>query len=284
MKTNYQKKELQFFFCIGCRKSGTTLLAKLLDRHPQIACIWESYALIYNHKSSIMNPDSDAWKKHGFAREKVLRLNQIWVDKPNFYWRFMHKLTGYDYIKENKFRITMSEALTDFAERCNASVVGDKWPWYIDNIELVIKAFPKAKFIYNVRDPRGIWNSAQRFKERQKGDVILQEMLDKDRKISPYLQRSNFITIRYEDLVNNPKETLKQLYQFLGVDCSTQYLVDNQHEDPYPQRWSWIPETSESLNPWHSNKWQEQMNPHDIERVTNLADWFIEKYQYSVSK
>ncbi|NEP00703.1 MAG: sulfotransferase [Symploca sp. SIO2E9] len=243
MKINVPK--LTFFFCIGCQKSGTTLLARVLDQHPKIACIWESYALQYNSYNSIINPASDSWKKHGFQEENVQAWARVWANNPkNFAFRVLRKLTGYDYFRIINFRQTMSEALLDFARRCNATVVGDKWPWYINHIDVVTEAFPDAKFIYNVRDPRGIWNSAQRFKERQRGDEILREMLDKDRQISPYLHRDNFITIRYEDLLYNQAETCKRLYHFLGCEFSNDYLFYKRQADPYQQRWDWIPEAS----------------------------------------
>jgi hypothetical protein len=174
----------------------------------------------------------------------------------------------------------MSGALSDFAMRCGVSVVGDKWPWYIDHIDLIFKAFPTAKFIYNVRDPRGIWNSAQRFKERQWGDRVLNEMLTKDRRISSYLQKQNFITIRYEDLVCQPADTCRRLYQFLGVDFSEEYLNYNPQTDPYPNRWNWIPEAKDNFDTKHATKWKKQMSQDEIDRVTKLADWFIKKYQY----
>lgn len=281
MKTNYQKENLQYFFCIGCQKSGTTLLAKTIDRHPNIACIFESYALKNKAQPSIMNLDSFNWSRHGFAEDDVRSWSKYWSSKSKISLRILRRLTGYNYPTLDKFRQTMSHALNDFANRCGVSIVGDKWPWYIDYIDLVVKAFPDAKFIYSVRDPRGIWNSAQRFKERQRGDEILCEMLDKDRKISPYLERANFLTIRYEDLVCNPEDTTKRIYQFLGANFSKDYLIDKEKADPYPERWNWIPEATSQFNPRNTIKWQEQINANDIACITELADWFIEKYQYS---
>ncbi|GAB4366772.1 MAG: hypothetical protein Kow00121_04440 [Elainellaceae cyanobacterium] len=227
-----------------------------------------------------MNPDSDAWKKHGYAEKDVIDWHQTWTRQPNLPFQVIHRLTGRDLTLKSKFHATMSSALTLFAKQCNVNVVGDKWPFYIDYIDTVIKAFPNAKFIYNIRDPRGIWNSAQRFKGRRRGDKILQEMLDKDKRISPYLQKPNFITIRYEDLVYEPVKTCQKLYQFLGCEWSEEYLTYNPQTDPYPQRWDWIPEASEQFNPRHVTKWKEQMEPDQIAKVNQLADWFIKKYQY----
>jgi hypothetical protein len=174
----------------------------------------------------------------------------------------------------------MPAALTDFARRCNATVAGDKWPWYVDYIKSVLAVFPEARFIYNVRDPRGLWNSAQRFKGRHRGDELLGRMLAQHRQIAPYLQAPNFFTVRYEDLVRAPERTCRRLYEFLGCDFAREYLYYDRQADPYPDRWDWVPEASHQFDPWHAIKWKEQMNQDEIERVTARAGWFIDEYRY----
>jgi hypothetical protein len=276
-----EARECPFFFCIGAAKSGTTLLARALDQHPAIACIWESYALHPRSPSSIFNPASDSWKKHGFAREDVQRWAAIWQAEPQaLLRRIVRRLTGHHVFVAEPFRRTMSQALADFAQRCNAAVAGDKWPWYADYIEEVVAAFPRARLIYNVRDPRGVWNSAQRFKGRKRGDELLGRMLAQEARVAPYLAGENFVTIRYEDLVKEPEETCRQMYEFLGCSYRREYLRYVPEADPYPDRWDWVPEASQQFDPWHTIKWQEQMTAQEIEQVTKRASEFIEKYGY----
>jgi hypothetical protein len=174
----------------------------------------------------------------------------------------------------------MPAALSDFARRCDARVAGDKWPWYVDHLENTLAVFPDAKYVYNVRDPRGLWNSAQRFKGRGRGDELLDRMLENDRRLEGYLRRRNFLTIRYEDLVCRPEQTCAQLFGFLGCDFSPEHLFYSPHRDPYPERWEWVPEAGQQLDPWHTVKWKEQMSQQEIESVRRLAGWFIEKYGY----
>jgi hypothetical protein len=276
-----EASSLRTFFCIGAAKSGTTLLARVLDQHPDVACIWESYAFRPRSRASIFNPASDSWRKHGFSEADVRRWASIWRAQPQMTLRrALRKLTGRTFLATSCYRRTMPEALADFARRCNASVVGDKWPWYVDHLGDVLAVFPKARYVYNVRDPRGVWNSAQRFKERQRGDELLQRMLDADRRVTSYLDRSNFITLRYEDLVHRPDATRRQLFEFLACGIAREHPLYDPTVDPYPDRWDWVPEASQQINPWHAHKWQEQMHPAEIERVSDEADWFIDKYGY----
>jgi hypothetical protein len=270
------------FFCIGCQKSGTTILARVLDQHPDIACLWEAYFFNPKHDVSVFNPNSDAYSKHGFDKDKVIRwhndliLNNVF----SFYSRLNHKFTGRFRFAIPPYKKAISEAFDDFATRCNAKIVGDKWPWYVDFIDQMLSMFPDAKYIYTVRDPRGIWNSAQRFKGRERGDEILNEMLTKEKKIVKYLGNPNFLTVRYEDIILKPSETAKNLYEFLGFDFKEQYLKYDKASDPYPDRWNWVPEANNQLDPKMTSKWKELMSKEQIDRVNSMSNWFIAKYDY----
>lgn len=280
-KSKNQEKSSIFFFCVGTQKSGTTLLARVLDQHPYIACICESYILKPKSQSSIVNPESNSWAKYGFSKSDVQRWHKTMIAKPDLWSRLQRKLIGKNDFLSLNFENVVREIFEDFSAKCNARVVGDKWPWYIDNINVLLKAFPNAKIIYNVRDPRGIWYSAQKFKGRGRGDEILQEMLSKDRKIAPYLSQENFLTIRYEDLVVDPHKTCKRLYQFLECDFSEEYLNYSLDKDPLPKRWNWIPETSDNFNPYHTKKWKDKMTKEEIDQVNKISQVFIEKYNYT---
>ncbi len=270
-----------FFFCIGVAKSGTTLIARVLDQHPQIACIWESYAFHPRSGASIFNPRSDKWRQHGFFEEEVRAWAHIWRTQPQLALRrALRKLTGRSFFITQPVRVTMTGALAAFARRCGATVAGDKWPQYTQYLQPLMKAFPQARFIYNVRDPRGLWNSAQRFKKRRRGDEMLRQLLKSDKIVSPYLSKENFLTIRYEDLVYQPEETARRLYRFLGCDFSAAYLQYREEEDAYPERWSWIPQATRPFNPWHTKKWKEQMSAEQIARIAERTVPFRQKYGY----
>jgi hypothetical protein len=279
MKT--EASTLKIFFCIGAAKSGTTLLARILDQHPDVACIWESYAFHPRSKASIFNPASDSWRRHGFDEADVQRWASIWRVEPRAtIRRALRKLTGRTFLASACYQQTMPAALADFADRCGASIVGDKWPWYVDHLEDVLAVFPEGRYIYNVRDPRGLWNSAQRFRGRQRGDELLRRMLNAERHIAPYLDRPNFASFRYEDLVQQPEAIARRLFEFLGCSFASEYLLYEPADDPYPERWDWVPEAGEQVNPWHAYKWRHQMKPEEVQHVNNLAAWYMEKYGY----
>lgn len=105
-------------------------------------------------------------------------------------------------------------------------------------------------------------------------------MLEREQMVAPYLDREQFLTVRYQDLVLNPKEVCRQLYEFLGCGFLPSYLHYARETDPYPDRWGWVPEASQQFNVWHTSKWREQMSQEQIRRVDETAGWFMDKYGY----
>ena len=279
MKT--EDRKMTVFFCVGSEKSGTTLLARMLDQHPEVACLWESYAFRPGSRASIFNPDSEKWRRHGFSESDVRRWSRIWNAQPQaFFRRTLNRLTENSLFTTSCFRQTMPPALADFARRCNASVAGDKWPGHIRYLDTLLSVFPDVRIIYNVRDPRALWNSAQRFKDRRRGDELLNLMLENDERIRPHLERPNFLTVRYEDLVCETEETVRRMYEFLGCDFSTRYLRYDPQGDPYPDRWNWVPEARGRIDPSHAFKWKETVDPADIARITTTASSFMDHHGY----
>src|SRR5262245_51063250 len=109
------------FFCIGSQKTGTTLLARLIDQHPGAACIFESYAFRPTGPTSIFNRSGRNWQVHGFRPDDVERWSQAWG--PSVRERVRRKLgplLPVDVLGRRSFARTMPEALEDFGRRCGA--------------------------------------------------------------------------------------------------------------------------------------------------------------------
>ena len=275
---------MERFFCIGVQKSGTTVLARVLDQHPDIACVSESFALAHRFQDSIFYPGSDKAKNHGFRPEDVARWSRTWQLQVRF--NPLHRAAsrlGHEAFRRRAFRRTMSEALDDFALRSGAQVIGDKWPQYTRYLDILLESFPDARFIYNVRDPRGIWASAQKFKKRNRGDLVLAEMLEQDERLQPYRSDPRFFFLRYEDLVISPEETARRLYAFLGCRFEESFLDYDPASDRYPDRWSWVPESRERLNPHHTRKWQSIVPAEKQAEIAVQAAAFMERWGYEVT-
>ncbi|MEM9188001.1 MAG: sulfotransferase [Myxococcota bacterium] len=242
------------FFCIGTRESGADLVARVLDGHPDAACLRDSYAMQPSAPSSILNPASDQWRVHGFCEDQV----RGWAEAPHF-------------------AQVMPELLADFAKRMGGNVVGDQWPFYIDYLDPLMRAFPDAKLVYTVRDPRAVWSQVRAETDRAHADKELSELLEKDRAIGCLRGHPNLLTVRVEDLICNPPETIRELHGFLHLtDPADPELA----RSSLAERWGALEDVSTALDPRTTTEWRHRMKPKEVRRISQQARWFIEKYGY----
>lgn len=265
----------QVYFCIGAAKTGTTILTRLLDQQPDVASLWEGYFLRPSKGQSLFNPDGNAWRRHGFEQARVVEWHERATRRVSSGTR-----TAVAIREPSHVRQLITEVFEDFGRRMSATIVGDKWPDYHKHLDLMLEAFPEGRFVYNVRDPRAVWNSGETFRGRQVGDETLANMLAVDQVVAPYLDDDRFLTIRYEELIGDPSSTMRHLSEFLGFVFDPGALVYDAEHDPLPNRWYWIPEASGDLDVELTSKWRAEMPTAKQSEVAALSTEFMERYGY----
>ena len=156
-------------------------------------------------------------------------------------------------------------------------------------VEHLLHKDPTIKIIHLLRDPRGIVNSRRKWsllsrvsnelakKDAESADMeearlLCQKMLKDIRKKEDLEQAypSNFLTVRYEDMSQNPNNTYHQVYTFLGLSESESV----QH---------WLQQTSEAKaddNPYGTNRqngldtsihWQKEMTVWKAQTIANVC-------------
>lgn len=268
----------QAFFCIGAAKTGTTILARMLDQQPDVACLWEAFFFHPTHEASILNPDTNKFGRHGLSLDRVRQ----WQERATVrVGSGRHARLG---IRDARVgREIMTEVLTEFGELAGATVVGDKWPGYHRQLDLLTAAFPDAKLIYNVRDPRGVWNSGETFRDRGRGDKHLDEMLKADAAVRSHLADDQFLTLRYEDLIAQPRQTMQRVAAFVGFEFDAAAIDYERENDPFPRRWYWVPTAKGDLDVALTEKWRHEMALTTQRLVTERCAEFIERYGYDAA-
>lgn len=266
----------QVFFCVGAAKTGTTILARMLDQQPDVACMWEARFVKPDQNLSVLNPDGDGIRRHGLTPDQSSAWRRDAMTMVEFNGKEVRSVKHPEHLR----RIVTS-VLSTFGTLTSSSVVGDKWPGYHRHIGLMLKAFPKARFVYNVRDPRAVWNSGQTFRDRSRGDDVLDEMLSADDNVRAHLDDERFMTLRYEDLVVSPVERMRAVSEFIGFDFDVASLQYDPDTDPFPKRWNWVPTASGDLDPGLTEKWRTEMPLDKQAEVTERCADYIERYGYS---
>lgn len=226
-------------FIGGCPKSGTTLLMSLLDNHPQLIVLPEETFYLEDRR------------KFRALNSYEARLSRL-LEKTNLRFlaigRFEPKDGGstdardyssFDYKRFASFardfirQPWMNDSLL-FSEtvRAYGIALGADWHqcrrWIEKSTSNEVRAealdalFPEAKVIQMVRDPRAVFASRKsralkNSKYYTKAHRLLREWNRSAQEI-PRLRRdpSRFLVVRYEDLVQNPRQILEQICHFGG--------------------------------------------------------------------
>ena len=225
------------FFIFGYARSGTTLLARLVRRHPEVHCNYQAH--FFSRPPLLSGMASE--QRFG---EWLSRLSNRWNRGQDMSAAVLRAMA--DYILERD------------ARKEGARIVGDKSPNVLLNGRAVTEMhtfYPEARLIYIVRDGRDTLIS-HRFQQFIDGkqhlsseDLRIQTEFERDP--SPFIngQRSIFTekairrmtnswvtniaethtagqehygdryhVLRYEDLLRAPYATISNVWRFLGAD------------------------------------------------------------------
>lgn len=221
-------------FMMGNKRSGTSLLVRLLNVHPRVFITHESDVIwtLYQCRSGL--PDRfDNYSGDGplgmiatlrAATEVYRRIPAPGAGTPDLVQAFFD-------IQEH-LRLHGSDVQQTYPGKKDLSWVGDKKPVQHADPELhefILELWPDARFIHVVRHPCAVYQSIQAAKknwttvpEYWKGDDadIFGRWLRHERWVldaMASLGDAGF-SLRYEDIVARPVEELQRCFDWLGLD------------------------------------------------------------------
>ena len=179
----------QPIFIVGCPRSGTTLLREILDSHPSIACGPESRLLW-----ALQSVEDRNWSTLvGFG---------LSIDEWHANVRAMFEAFHLRY-----------------AERHGKVRWADKSPDYALLLDYINVLYPQAQIIQIVRDPRDVIDAWRRFygpRSVVRAARAWVRYVGAARAFAQMQLEDRMTTVRYEDLVRDPEQTLRKLFSWLG--------------------------------------------------------------------
>ncbi len=188
-------------FLLGAFRSGTTLLRKMLDSHPQIHSPAETWFLL---------PLVNLWE--GVGECPRYRPGQA-------------AAAIQQHVTEDQF-LACCRA---FAGRFYASnmpagsrLFVDKTPPYLSIAGALPRLFPRARFIVLARDPRGTLWSRHTWKHADDGPIAgrIKGVAGDVRRLAAFYQANRAVSslVHYEQLCGDPGAVLEPLCADLGVE------------------------------------------------------------------
>jgi len=188
-------------FVVGCQRSGTTLVRLMLDSHRNISCGPETRFL-----ADLAQITTTNWK----------RLSHFGFDKE--YW---HRSIA-------DFFATIQR---DYATSRGKARWADKTPRYAQSLEFIDELFPDCQVVHVVRDGRDVVASHRHrfgYMAAVKAAEKWPRYIRTARKAGSRLGPDRYVELRYEELVADPKSTMKGLLEFLDEPWDDAVL---HHED-----------------------------------------------------
>lgn len=197
-------------FVVGMYRSGTSLLYTLLNKHPQIALMYEA----------------DLFRLQPYLRS--LAPGHKWIAKCDF-WNGVFQRHGLNptevLVSSNGLRMGIEQVYRGYAHQKGALIWGDKSPNYHDLLGRLAKEFSDARFIVIWRDPLAIFRSVERAAQKARWfrrvgtncRVLMGYRLLKCECDRLLANGTNIYQLQYEDLVTHTADKMKEICRFLGI-------------------------------------------------------------------
>ena len=265
---------------LGVRRSGTTLLRVMLDRHSELAVPDESYFVPQLADRHLRRVDPDEFV------DDLRRLNT---------------LAEWD-VPLNKVRARLSPAMpigaaiatvyAVYAEEQGKRRWGDKTPMYMQNLRLLEKLFPDALFVHLIRDGR---DAALSFLELPAGLVTKTWMHPRTpaefacqwrtevaaaRRLGQRIG-SRYLEVRYEELVGDVEGVLRRICDFarLGYEPAMADYAGNVDVSAKPHQQRLREPPTKGVRDWH-----QQMSRADVAAFEHVAGDLLRKLGYETSQ
>jgi hypothetical protein len=207
-------------YIAGLERSGTSLIYALLASHPNIAMFRRTYmwTYFYNRYGDLARPEN-------FERcmRAMMRYKRILTIQPDF-----ERIRRDFQQGEPSYPRLFALFGEQYAERAGKARWGDKSLNTERHADEIFAAYPTARILHMMRDPRDRYASARaRWKVSRGGAGAAAAMWLWSARLAHRNQARHpdrYLVLRYESLASQPEETLRQICAFIGEPYAPEML------------------------------------------------------------
>jgi len=249
----------RWIFVIGCYNSGTTLLASILRKHPEMAGLPNEGAFLTD---LLPYPEQKGWPRMWYKC-----LDHVRVDAG---------------IKDGESKASRIKRQWSFWYPKNARNLVEKTISNAARLPYLNRHFAPAYFIYIIRDgyavAKGIqrkanldrWDNPEHYKKYPIDMCAEQWKVTDDivKNDSPHVER--FLTVSYESLTEEPRKTMDKITEFLGLAPIPANVLE--------EGWD-IHEVSSEIKNMNSNSFK-YLSEDDVAEIEKVAGEKLLQYGY----
>lgn len=274
-------------FIVGAPRSGTTLLQYMLRSLPVLSLpTGESHFFIPLYHNAEQYGDLS-------RLENVVRVLQAMeLQSAEFLHTDLHGLRfdvealAQEFVKEG--RHSMRDIISGLFEKNAAGEEkprwGDKTPYYVLHIQKLLEWWPDAQVIHIVRDGRDVALSmfARRHDFGAYNIYIVAEQweqyVETGRAQGEHLPASQYLELRYEDMIGDQKTALQTICAFLGETYSDD-LLDYKKSSEAGK----TPLLQKPIQKSNKDKWKHGMTGWQIRVFESVAGETLKKFGYTLT-
>jgi Sulfotransferase family len=261
---------------LGFSRSGTTLLKQMLDRHPELAIPTESYFL------------PQLWDRHGERPDREAFLDDLPRLARLRDWGVTRADVAERLPAEPSFPQAVQAIYRAYADARGKRRFGDKTPSYMQELDLLERAFPDARYVHLIRDGRDAALSFLALTRRPSfnwarprgvGSVAVQwrREVEGARRFGRERVPGRYRELRYEDLVADPEARLREVGSALELEFDPAMLA--YHEEPDAGTLRDHPKLAEPPTAG-LRSWRDQMDPGKAELFEAVAGDLLAELGY----
>ncbi len=196
-------------------------------------------------------------------------------------------LRAADFADCRSFRAVVCRLFEAWARQDNKRRWGDKTPQYVTEMPVLLELFPKAKVIHIYRDGRDVALSWLRVRMEPRNLYtaarLCKTWVSAGRRFGASLPRESYLEIRYETLLEQPRETMQAVCAFIEEPFDEAVL----RPDPIPaerkhhrrRRWN-RPSWSSDIVASNAARWKTRMSVPDRILFESVAGDLLEELGY----
>jgi hypothetical protein len=321
MGSNWERK-VNYLFVTGMFRSGTTLLGKILNAHPEISLASDPYRPFFNdfrdslaEAGGLSTPEerqaplgSYFCDGHGLEimraiqasdlnlslsserlRDLIPMMSARTVSFSPLIAQRMCELEGRTY---RELYESMMRLIGDCYGKKGARFTGMKEVWCTEFIRPLLKTFPQAKCITILRDPRAVF--ASKFVKNGGGEKYPWLFLIRQwRKLAVFAwlhatdpdMKNSVLVLRYEDLVSDPEVTAQKICVFLGISYLSEMVDGSRFRDGRGEEWRQNSShgTGAVISKVFAEKWRDVLSREEVSLIEKSCSLEMKLFGYELS-
>lgn len=273
-----------YLFAVGCPRSGTTLLQRMLDHHPELAVANDTHFIPKVVNGVPRGVDPVLTPQHVRKALEYRRFPRLGLSEA----RVREAATG-----ARTYGEFVSALYAAYGALRGKPLAGEKTPDYVRHLPFLHDLFPWVRTIHIIREGRDVALSVLQWAHESKGPgrfaLWRQEpvavcalwwrwQVSTGRRDGRALGPARYREVRYEDLVTRPEETLRGIVPFLGLPFAPEMLAyhagKTRSELGLSAKAAWLPPTP-GLRDWRT-----QMTERDVALFEALAGDLLSELGY----